>query len=103
MSASSLELDAVARRNERAILQALASAGIGPVAEVTGVDETTVGRWREKDIPRFCKMLASLGLKTVPTAMKCYRRDAIEAIFTLARMQVEAADSQSLIWEEPST
>lgn len=95
------DLDAAARRNERAILQALASAGISPVAEVTGVDESTVTRWKEKDIPRFCKMLAKLGIKCVPSAMRCYRPDAIAAIFTLARMQVEKADPQSLLWDEP--
>lgn len=100
MPASSDIDDAAARRNLQAILQALASAGAAPVATATGVDETTVGRWRDKDIPRFCLMLAVLGIKCVPAAMKCYRPDAIEAIFTLARIQVENADPKSLLWDE---
>lgn len=100
MTALSAELDAAARRNERLILQALASAGIGPAAKAADVDESTVTRWKEKDIPRFCRMLSALGIKCVPRALKCYEPRQMDAILQLAKAHLsEIEGTEQLEWE----
>ena len=72
------------------------------LAEALGSSEASISRWKTDQIEQCAKALAVLGLKVVPEDARCYKPDAIEAIFTLARMQVESADVQSLVWEEPS-
>jgi len=84
------------------ILQSLASIGQARLAEGMRVSEATISRWKEAQAEQCAHALALMGLKVVPESAKCYRPDAIAAIFTLARMQVETADAQSLIWEEPT-
>lgn len=100
MAESSLELDARTRKNLATILQGLASVGQSVVAQALGVSESTISRMKEKELPELAKFLALIGRKAVPVEMKCYRPDAIAAIFTLARMTVENNDAQSLVWDE---
>ena len=102
MTESSAELDARTRKNCSTILQRLASVGQTQVAQALSVSESTVSRMKEKELTELSKLLAVLGLKAVPEEMRCYRADAIDAIFTLARITVEKNDSQSLVWDEPA-
>lgn len=94
------DVNTTSRKNERAILQAIASIGLKPIADATGVDESTVTRWKEKDIPRFCKMLATLGIKCVPAVMQCYEPKQIGAILELAKARLAQIEHPSeLQWD----
>lgn len=64
MTASQLnpERDARAREFESLILNRLLSVGQKTVADAIGVSESTVSRWKEGEIERWCKVLALLGL-----------------------------------------
>lgn len=84
------------------ILQRLSSVGQVQLAEALGSSEASISRWKTDQIDQCAKALAALGLKVVPEDARCYRPEAIEAIFTLARMQVENADPKSLVWEGPA-
>jgi hypothetical protein len=94
--------NAAARRIEAAFLQALAKVGLEPVAVACGVDATTVGRWREREIPRMAMLLAMADMKTVPASMRCYRPETIDALHELAKERLEAIrrPSEELVWEE---
>ncbi len=95
MTTACLDAPARARKNESLVLQRLASAGLEPVAEFVGVDESTVSRWKVKEIPAMAKLLARLGLKAVPVEYKCYRAEEIESLLTLAKARlrhIEHAD-----------
>lgn len=66
-------------------LQRVASVGQNHIATQLQVSEATVSRFVSADLERACQVLAALGLKVVPQDMKCYPKDEIDAIFTLAR------------------
>lgn len=73
-------------------LQRVASVGQVNVAAQMQVSEATVSRFISADLERACHVMAILGLKVVPMEMKCYPKDQIEAIFTLARASMNRVD-----------
>lgn len=102
MSSSCPTRDATARKNERLILQRLASHGQAPVAEALGVSESMVSRWKDGDIERFGRFLALLGLKITPVEYRCYDQRTLEAMLTLARQRMDQIDSvDQLPGDEP--
>lgn len=74
MTASQLnpERDARAREFESLILNRLLSVGQKTVADAIGVSESTVSRWKEGEIERWCKVLALLELQVVPMSAQCH-------------------------------
>lgn len=70
-------------------MQRLAAVGLEPVAEFVGVDESTVSRWKGKEIPLVTKMLARCGLKVVPIELRCYRQSEIESLLALAKARLQ--------------
>ncbi|MEF0495158.1 CII family transcriptional regulator [Pseudomonas aeruginosa] len=66
MTASQLnpERDARAREFESLILNRLLSVGQKTVADTIGVSESTVSRWKEGEIERWCKVLALLSFRS---------------------------------------
>lgn len=99
MSAVSLPPPERARKNERTILSALASAGQRNLAKDMGIDESTVSRMKQGDITTFSTVLAHLGLKAVPVSMRCYSPEYVEALQTLARVGIRH-EGPRLDWEE---
>lgn len=93
MSTSCPTSDATARKNERLILQRLASYGQAPVAVALGVSESMVSRWKDGDIERFGRFLALLGLKVTPVEYRCYDQRTLEAMLTLARQRMDQIES----------
>lgn len=86
---------AVAERSRKAhalVLQRVSSVGQMTVAEQIGLSAPTVSRFINDDMERACQVLIALGLKVVPVEMKCYPKDQIEAIFTLARASMNRVD-----------
>ena len=55
-----------ARKNERAVLHALAACGQRYVAEVSGISESRLSRMKDGGLEELCVALAAAGLKVVP-------------------------------------
>lgn len=81
-----------ARKFHSLALQRVASVGQNEIAEQLQVSEATVSRFVSADLERWCQVMSIIGLKVVPTDMKCYPKDQIEAIFTLARASMNRVD-----------
>ncbi len=86
----SQEQNARAREFEALILQQLASVGQRAVAEAVGVNESTVSRWKEGDIERWCKVLALLGLQLVPESAMVVNAEYLHSLETLAELGLKA-------------
>ncbi|MDY1587013.1 CII family transcriptional regulator [Pseudomonas paraeruginosa] len=92
MTASQLnpERDARAREFESLVLNRLLSVGQKTVADAIGVSESTVSRWKEGEIERWCKVLALLDLQVVPMSAQCHPSEYIQALKTLAELGLQA-------------
>ena len=55
-----------ARKNERAILHAVAVVSQKRVADLSGISETRLSRLKDGDLEKYCAALAALDLKLVP-------------------------------------
>ena len=96
----SQEQAASARKIERVILQSLASAGQKPVADAIGVDESTITRLKEGKLTQLAQLLAVLGLKVVPSEMKCFDPATVGMLLELARARLNNIDrADELAWD----
>lgn len=82
-----------ANKFQSLVLKHVMSTGQNTIAELLATSETTVSRFVSAELERACKVLAVLDLKIVPTTMKCYPSDQIDAIFSLAKARMEEMDS----------
>lgn len=83
------------------MLRALASVRQTQVAEILGVSEATVSRFKDGELARAAKILAALNLKCVPLEMRCFKRDEIEALLFLAKRRLEETKTtDELEWEQ---
>ena len=90
-----------ARKIGSSILKRLASVGQVHVAQSLGVSESTVSRWKDKEIEETAQFLAVLGLKSVPADYKCYDPKSIDALLTLAKERMAQLESpDQLKWED---
>ncbi len=91
-----------ARKSTSAVLQRLAPDGTQRnLAQVLGVSEATISRWKE-DIGPVMRLVAQLGLKVVPVEMKCYSPRELDAMFILAKANMNRAEcvDDVLRWDE---
>lgn len=86
------------RKNERAILHALAVLGQARTAERMGVSESTVSRMKGACIQQFSELLAALDLKAVPIGMQCFDPDYVKALKVMAGVGLKQPEPQSLDW-----
>lgn len=84
------EQDARARDFEALILSSLLSMGQKALADALGVSESTVSRWKEGDIERWCKVLALLNLQLVPGQTVVVNADYLRSLETLAELGLRA-------------
>lgn len=84
------EQDARAREFESLILSQLLSTGQKPIADAIGVSESTVSRWKEGEIERWCKVLALLGLQVVPQSVVVTTVEYLRSVETLAELGLRA-------------
>lgn len=88
------------RKNNSAILRALASVGQVRVAEALGVSESTVSRWKDKEIDETSQFLAVLGVKVVDESYRCIDHKTLGAILHGHRMWVASIESpEQLTWD----
>ncbi|WP_431482253.1 CII family transcriptional regulator [Pseudomonas solani] len=92
MGASQLspDMDARAREFESVFLQRLVSVGQKTVADAIGVSESTVSRWKEGEIERWCKVVAHLGLQLVPDSAVLVNAEYLRSLETLAELGLKA-------------
>ncbi|WP_074830645.1 MULTISPECIES: CII family transcriptional regulator [Pseudomonas] len=102
MSTTQLSPDQLqrSRKNYSAIMQRLTSVGNAPVAMAVGVDEATISRMKPEQFERFAQILAFLDLKIVPTEMRSFNENDIEALFHLARRWMEHTQNIDQLGEE---
>lgn len=89
-----------ARKNYVVLMQKLASIGNGPVALAVGCDEATISRMKPEKFQQFAEILAVLGLKIVPTNMRCFDVRDIEAILYQAKRWMEHIQNVDQLQEE---
>lgn len=100
MSQLSDSAASLARKNESAVLRALAEHSQARIAEQLGVDASTVSRFKDGGLAQAAALLAACGLKVVPISMQCFPQEKVGALLTLARahlMQLE--HPEQLSWE----
>ena len=94
--------DETARKSVSLVLQRLAPDGTQRnVAQAWGVSESTVSRLKDQIEP-VLKLCAQLGIKCVPVEMKCYSARELDAMFVLAKANMNRADTVDdvLRWDE---
>lgn len=91
----------VARKSETAILQHLAKVRQTEVATAIGKSDAWVSRWKDQDCAIFTRLLAAIGLKTVPAHFKCYDPKHIEHLEYFAKIGLAQETSPILEWGEP--
>lgn len=91
-----------ARKNEAAILKALASFGQARLADLMGVSESLISRQKsDGHLAKTAEMLAHLGLKVVPERMQCFDPEYVEHLRALAQLGLrQPSADQVLEWEE---
>jgi len=101
MGESSLDPDAWARKNEAILLRRLASIGQARIAEQLGVNESTVSRWKDGEISRFCRFLALLGLKATPQEYRCMDEEMVNALIVMANRNMRRLRSADQLVVDP--
>ena len=89
-----------ARKNLHFILQRVTSVGNAPIALAVGCDEATISRMRPEKFEQFAQILAVLGLKVVPSEMRCFNERDIEAILHQAKRWMEHVQHVDQLDEE---
>lgn len=80
MNTASPLITETTRKNEAAMIRALASVGQKNVAELLGISEATVSRWKDGDLEKTAKSLAAMGLKVVPVDAETIEREDLDAL-----------------------
>ncbi|MCP2041892.1 alpha-glucuronidase [Neisseria sp. HSC-16F19] len=85
-----------ARKNERAILHALARVTARHVCDVSGLSESQLSRMKEERLEQYCTALAAMGLKVVPadavTVSKAEKKFMAEKMIEHYQAILEAED-----------
>lgn len=88
-----------AQRNQTAILSAMAQVSQSKVAELMGTSESTVSRFKDKDLPEISAFLAACGMKAVSQSMQCFDPEYIRALKTLAGVGLSSPEPKTLEWD----
>lgn len=92
----------LARKNQSAILQRLASVGQKPIADALGTSEATISRMKGENLETFCGFLSALGFKVVPNEHQCYSPEYMTSVRYFARLgMAQEQEPQQLDWTEP--
>lgn len=93
--------DSRARKNESAILSALAERGQRHVADELGMSESAISRMKEGQIAQIAKLLSACHLKAVPINVRCFDPSYIEALHTIAATHLRTTPEKApLLWED---
>lgn len=95
--------DAITRNNLKMILQHLERVGLDRAGNALNppVDNSTVCRWKEKDIPRFSHFLSVIGLKVVAKDKHCFDPEEVDKYIYFAKKYLAQIESvNQLNWED---
>jgi hypothetical protein len=82
------------RKYHALALQRIASVGQKAIAERLDTSESTVSRLvNGGDLEKVVLVLAIVGLKVVPSEMKCYSSDTISALLNLTRDHLNSLET----------
>jgi hypothetical protein len=98
MTAVSSAIAARSRKNFTAILQGLATVGQSKVADLTGISETKVSRFKTCDLEELAALMAACGLKAVPVDMQCFDPEYVKALKVMAGVGLKQPEPQLLDW-----
>lgn len=84
MTEISPAIEKKARKIQSLVLQALVTNSQVRVADLMGVDQSTVHRIREDRLPQIATFLAACGLKVVPQTANVYDEASIASLKHLA-------------------
>lgn len=88
-----------ARKAYAAVLQSMQEPGTQRnVSQVLGVSEATVSRIKTEKLEDAVTLLYHLGFKVVSSDMQCYPSDYVQALHTMARMQMQ--QGPTLNWDD---
>ena len=90
----SVAIEARARRNSAAIRAALTTTKQEVVAELVGVDKSTITRFRDDHVDRLSAVLAACGLKVVREDLLQIERAELEALKYMAGKGVHRAGGE---------
>lgn len=76
---------------ETSILRAMANVGQSRIAELMGVNASTVSRFKDSDIERFAAFLAATGLIVVPAGTPIVDEAELKALRLLVHLSTGRA------------
>jgi DNA-binding transcriptional regulator YdaS (Cro superfamily) len=89
-----------ARKNHTSILRSLAQVSQSKAAELIGVSETTVSRFKDGGLEQAAALLAACGLKCVPQDMQCFDPEYVHALKVMAGVGLKQPEPQVLDWSD---
>ena len=99
MAGSSVPAAERARKAYSRALQAMQDPGTQRnVAQLLGVSESTVSRIKTEKLEDAISLLCHLGFKVVPSDMRCYPDEYVQALHTMAKLQMQSA-APTLEWD----
>ncbi len=98
MTEVSPAIAARSRKNFTAILQGLATVGQAKAAELTGLSETKVSRFKTTDLEELAALMAACGLKCVPQSVQCFDPEYVKALKVMAGVGLKQPEPQALDW-----
>jgi len=88
-----------ARKAFTRVLQALSEPGTQRnLAQITGMSEAAVSRLKTDHLEDTVVLLTHLGFSIVPPGMRCYPEEYVQALHTMARLQMQNA-APTLEWD----
>jgi DNA-binding XRE family transcriptional regulator len=81
------------------VLQAMQEPGTQRnLSQVLGVSEATVSRIKSEKLEDAISLMCHLGFKVVPTDMRCYPAEYVQALHTMAKLQMQHS-APTLEWD----
>lgn len=91
---------AQARRNHTTILRSLAAVSQAKAAELLGVSESKVSRFKDNGLEEVAALLAAAGLKVVDIDMQCFDPEYVRALRVMAGVGLKQPEPHALEWGE---
>lgn len=100
-TAPSLGFEERARKNLATIFAGLSSVGQAKVATTLAISESAVSKAKGDELEVASRILAAAGLKVVPATHRCVEPKKMEALLTLAGVQLDSMrERPELVWED---
>lgn len=100
-AAPSTGFEEMARKNLATIFAGLSSVGQVKVAATLGISESTLSKMKGEELTDASRVIAAAGLKVVPATHRCMEPKRMEALLTLAGIQLDSMrERPELVWDD---